>query len=431
MIRSGVGWFDNLDHQNTWTILNLMPPKSGSQQFNSSTTNAQLVNVIGADGNTYSIPTRRFTPGRPVLTLDDPFLANSGGLSGARPAVNVLHVPPDRKDGAVWKWSFDIQRELGFGTVMTIGYVGSKGTHVGSSVRNYNNALTPSQEDFSQSRRPFPQFYDAATPELGIQQLGIIRYLDSFGETFHHGLQFKLERRFADGLAGGLSYTFSKSHGDGENGGQEGAAFSNPFDRRGSRGLFRFDQTHNLVANFVWELPGKGLPGGLKHVLGGWQTNGILSLRSGFPFNVGLGGDPLNLGRGSEQRPDRIGDGRLDNPNRKRAFDVDAFQRVTCDRPDRPDLCHFGNGGYNTQRQLPGRQFDFSLYKKIPIREQMRVQFRVELFNATNSPYFGNPISASFSGTSAQDGNTRARAGEIRSLNTDMRTIQFGLKFSF
>ncbi|MBI1355575.1 MAG: hypothetical protein GC160_14625 [Acidobacteria bacterium] len=428
VLRSGAGWFDNLDHQNTWTILNLMPPKSGSLLFNSITDVAQRIPVVGADGQTYNVQTRTFRPGSPVLTLNDPFLQEQGGTAVSRP-VNLLYVPPDRKDGAVWKWSFDIQRQLPYKLVATIGYVGSKGTNAGNSISNFNNALPSSDTNFA-ARKPFQEFYDPATPELGVQALGNIRYLDSFGETFHHGLQVKLDRRFSNGFAGGVSYTFSKSHGDGENGGQEGASYSNPFDRVGSRGLYRFDQKHNFVANFVWEMPGKGLPGALKYVLGGWQSNGILSLRTGFPFNIGLGGDPLNLGMGGQQRPDRIADGRLEDPTRKLAYDPLAFQRVTCQIPDRQDLCRYGNAGYNIMRQLPGHTFDFSLYKNIPINERMRVQFRTELFNATNTPYFGNPNGLSYSSidTIVPDG---ARQGEIRSLQTDMRTIQFGLKFFF
>ncbi len=69
------------------------------------------------------------------------------------------------------------------------------------------------------------EFYDPATPELGVQTLAVIRYLDSFANTFHHGLQMKMDKRFSNGVAFGLAYTYSKSHGDGENGGQEGAQF--------------------------------------------------------------------------------------------------------------------------------------------------------------------------------------------------------------
>ncbi|MEQ9055400.1 MAG: hypothetical protein RLO38_11930, partial [Roseovarius confluentis] len=132
VLRTGAGWFDNLDHQNTWTILNLMPPKSGTELFNSVTDVAQRFPVTAVDGRTFNVLTRMYRPGSNPLTLEDPFLQNAGASGAVRP-VNLLMVPPDRKDGAVWKWSFDIQRELGFKTVATIGYVGSKGTHVSNS----------------------------------------------------------------------------------------------------------------------------------------------------------------------------------------------------------------------------------------------------------------------------------------------------------
>ena len=48
----------------------------------------------------------------------------------------------------------------------------------------------------------------------------------------------------------GIAYTYSKSHGDGEAGGQEGASFQDPRDRPGSRGIYSFDQTHRTVGEF-------------------------------------------------------------------------------------------------------------------------------------------------------------------------------------
>jgi hypothetical protein len=49
VLRVGAGWFDNINHQNTWTILNLMPPKSGSLLYNSVTDEVSVINVPGAD----------------------------------------------------------------------------------------------------------------------------------------------------------------------------------------------------------------------------------------------------------------------------------------------------------------------------------------------------------------------------------------------
>ena len=203
VIRSGAGMFDNINHLNTWTIFNLMPPKSGSLLFNSVTDVAQNIPVTGGAGQPVTLQMRIFRPGQPILTLNDPLRA------AARP-VALNYVPPDYKHGDVWKWSFDIQRELPFNAALTIGYVGSKGSHTGNSVGNYNQPL-PSPDTNVQARRPYQQFYDPAVPQNGVQTLSTIRYIDSYGENFHHGLQVKADRRFSRGLAFGFAYTSALS----------------------------------------------------------------------------------------------------------------------------------------------------------------------------------------------------------------------------
>ncbi len=430
VLRAGAGWFDNIMHLNNFTILNLNPPKSGSTQFDSVTNNAQNIGVTGADGNMYTVRTRQYRAGSPILSLNDPFLAQAGGGGTVRP-VNTLHVKPDYKDGDVWKWSFDIQQELRDDIVFQVGYVGTKGSHVANSNRNWNSP-DPSPDSDIQSRRPFPRFFDVASPEKGIQGLAVIRYLNSYGNNFYHGLQMKLDKRYKDGLVFGVAYTFSKTHGDGEAGGNEHQRAQDPRRDRGrARGRMRFDQRHNLVANFVWELPGQNMAGPLKHILGGWQSNGILSLRSGFPLEnriVANNGD-LNVSD-LTPRPDIIGDPRPSNPTRKLWYNPQAFQRVTCDIPSRQDLCHYGNFGYNVLDAAGQKNFDFGIYKNFEITENMKVQFRTEFFNAFNTPYFGQPNRLSYSSNDqiTPDGS---RDGEIRTLAGTMRIIQFGLKLFF
>jgi hypothetical protein len=323
----------------------------------------------------------------------------------------------------------DVQRELPGHIAFTAGYVGSKGSHVGNSVANWNSQ-EPNSDTNIQRNRPLQHFYDLAEPDKGLQALGVVRYLDSYANSFHHGLQAKLDKRYSNGLAFGVSYTFSKSHGDGEAGGQEGAQFQAPrTDRGDARGRYRFDQRHNFVANYVWEIPGANLAGPLEHLLGGWQTNGILSLRSGFPFTVlGNQGD-LNVGD-SNVRPDLIGEAQLSNPTRQRWFNPQAFSRNTCRIPERLDLCHIGSAGYNIL-DAPGQtNLDFSLYKNFQLGETTRLQFRSEFFNALNTPYFNEPRGISYSSPTqlTPDGT---RDGEIRSTRTSMRIIQFGLKLFF
>jgi hypothetical protein len=425
VIRTGAGLFDNINHLNTWTIFNLMPPKSGSLIYNSVTDVAQTIPVVGGSGQTVNLQTRRYRPGQPILTLNDPFL-QAAGVAAAPRATALNYVPPDYKHGSVWKWSFDIQRELAFNTALTVGYVGSKGSHSGNSIGNYNQP-SPSPDTNVQARRPYQQFYDPAVPSRGVQTLSTIRYIDSYGESFHHGLQVKVDRRFMRGIAAGLSYTWSKSHGDGENGGQEGVSFQNPLDRVGSRGRYRFDQTHNMVANFVWELPGRNLKGVAGAIIGGWQTNGILSLRTGFPFDLPQGGD---INTGGVVRPDLVGNPWLSNPSRAQMFNPQAFSRVTCNIPSRQDLCRFGSFGYQVLTAPGQRNLDFSMFKNFPFKERFNVQFRVEAINSTNTPYFGQPNGIGFTNNNQliPDGT---RMGEVRGLRTPMRIMQFGLKLAF
>jgi hypothetical protein len=303
--------------------------------------------------------------------------------------------------------------------------VGSKSSNIGDSITNWNSP-DPSPDSNFQARRPYQNFYDDGR----IQDLGGIRLIDSYGNAFYHGLQASLEKRYSSGLVLGASYTLSKAHGDGESNGNNDPGFPNPRDRRSGRGRFQFDQRHAGMFHFVYELPfGRNLRGAPGALLKGWQTNGILTLRSGFPFTVNQSGD-LNTG-GTPVRPDRIADGRLgDRATRARWFDTAAFQRVTCNIPSRPDLCHYGNSGKNIIDTPGQRNLDISLFKNFQIREQMRVQFRSEFFNATNTPYFGAPSGITFSSLNSitPDG---PRNGEIRSTRTPMRIIQFGLKFFF
>jgi hypothetical protein len=421
VVRFGGGWFANVEHMNNFAILQLAPPKAGSLEFNAVTDPAGSASVSYA-GQNYNLSTRRFRPGSPVLTLDNPFV---GGAT-VRPQ-NLLHIQPDHKSSDHWQWSFDIQRELPMNTAITVGYVGSKTTHVPNSIGNFN-AAPPSTDTNFQRRRPYQRFYDPLTSN-DVQDLGGIRYLDSFANGFYHGLQATVEKRYSKGLTFGLAYTFSKAHGDGPAGGNEEALYQDPNDRRGSRGRYFFDQTQNLVAHFVYELPfGAHLGGLAAGILKGWQVNGIVTLRSGFPFTVS-GGD-LNTGHGNI-RPDRVADGSLgDAATRRRWFDTGAFRRVSCNVPGRPDLCHFGSAGINFLDSPGQRNLDFSTHKNFALTEKIKLQFRAELFNATNTPYFSEPNGVTFNALDSvtPDG---PRDGEIRTLRAPMRIIQFGLKVLF
>ncbi len=415
VVRTGIGQYTSPQHFVQISTANLMPPLSGFQQYDAVTDP-----VAGSS-------TRRFRPGEPILTLDDPFNGKS-----ANPPVSVWRLEPDRRERDVWQWSFDIQRELPGSLSLTVGYVGSKTSHSANSYENFNGAL-PSADSNFQLRRPIQQFYDPSTPAKGIQTLGRIFAFDSYSNQHYHGLQTKLERRFSRGFTYGVSYTYSKANGDGEDGGNEGAQRQVALDRAGSRARTAFDLTHNAVVHFVYEIPfGKSLKGPAGMLLKGWQSNGIFSIRTGFPWTPTVGGNDLNTGGdGTPIRPDRLQDGRLaDTRTRALWYDPSAFQRVTCQNRNRPDLCHYGNSGRNIMDSPGQRNLDFSLFKNFAVTEAVKIQFRAEAFNVSNTPYFGQPTNLGF--VSANSVTPDApRVGEIRSLRAAMRVLQFGLKVSF
>jgi hypothetical protein len=155
-----------------------------------------------------------------------------------------------------------------------------------------------------------------------------------------------------------------------------------------------------------------------------------VSLKTGLPFTPSGGSD---LNTGSSARPDRIKDGRLDNPTRELWFDPTAFSRVTCNNAARPDLCHYGSAGGFILRRPGVKTLDLSLYKNWALKflgDQGRLQFRAETFNTLNTPQFGTPNNIGWS-TATSVTPDSSRMGEIRSLALPMRIIQFGLKIYY
>ena len=128
----------------------------------------------------------------------------------------------------------------------------------------------------------------------------------------------KLERRFSKGLGFLIAYTFSKLIGDvGRNiidfgtvgGAPQGSVSCGQdakFDRRSCRSIEPQDVTHQYVLSTVYELPfGRGSGGWVNHVIGGFQLNGILTLRSGLPLVV------RGANNRAADRPNLVGDPEL------------------------------------------------------------------------------------------------------------------------
>ncbi len=151
-------------------------------------------------------------------------------------------------------------------------------------------------------------------------------------------------------------------------------------------------------------------------VLGGWDTNTILTLQTGLPFTPVLNTSVSNSG-GS--RPDRLAKGTLDNPDPFKWFDT-SFNTAGA-AWGIPQQFTFGNSARNALYG-PGRvNLDWSVFKNFSIKEGMKVQFRTEMFNLFNTPQFDLPNTAI--------GNPAA--GRITATIGNNRQVQMALRFSF
>ena len=421
--RVAYGIFYNVHQLNNYTILNLNPPLSGSSNYNNSFAGGALTN-----------------PNSAYFSFANPF----GPLNPASPvAANVLNT--DNFQPQVHQWSLDLQRRLFGGMVLNVGYVGSKTLHLDQTVeRNTPDPAFNTATSSIQSRRPYPFINDSGV----LRPLTRLRFFDSGGNAWYQGLQLSLQRRFANGLSFTIAHTFSKSlmegYGRNESDGLNSNTYQNPQNRAAEKGRAGFDVTHNFVANFVYEIPTPQMfrKGFANAVFGGWQTNGIVTLRTGFPFAVTQGGITNTAGN-APVRPDRIADGSVANPTVNQWFNPNAFRLTSCINAALPETCHYGNSGTGILEGPGFKNVDFSLFKNFRITEKVKLQFRAEMYNLFNTPQFARPTTGLQTATNLLPTGTPGNViypsqanivrgpGAITSLVAPMRQIQFGLKLLF
>ena len=329
---------------------------------------------------------------------DIPLPAN--GIISPAPNQAFFHVPRDNPMSFVHSYNLTYQRELGWGTVWDVGYVGSLGRRI-----PYQRQLNAALPGAGAAGRPFSaQFGRTANVDLRANGLN----------NNYNSLQTNVAKRFSGGLSFTAAYTYSKSLGVGDDQG----GFIVQTDIRRNYGPTSYDRTHMFVSSHIFELPfGAGKPylqNGLgRYVLGGWQLNGIFRWVSGAPFTPVADATPCNC-PGNNNFADVIepveylggtGRGLL-------WFDKTSF---TAPGPNR-----FGNAGRNSVRGPGFVNYDLSLFRNFALAERARLEFRAEAYNLTNTPRWGNPVN---NVNNADFGQILTASGE--------RELQFALRFTF
>jgi hypothetical protein len=278
-------------------------------------------------------------------------------------------------------------------------------------------------------------------------QYAALSTFSTFAESDYHAGTVSVRQRFRDQLFLDFNYTFSKSF-DNASGLQnsdfyeDGAFVLNPLQPEAYRSVSDFDVRHIINASFLWELPvGRGRPflSGLSKLgealIGGWQLSGIFRWNSGFPadniFDAQQWATNWNVQSfGVRVRPIKSSPtkGGAAPPNLFRD-PVFAYQSFRNARP--------GETGDRNPLRLPGFvSLDFGLAKSfaLPWSESHRLQFRWEVFNATNTQRLGELLDTRQGlglDIDSHIGTPSPVFGNFIGIQGDPRVMQFALRYQF
>jgi hypothetical protein len=320
-------------------------------------------------------------------------------------------------------FSLGVQRDLGFGTILDVAYVGSLARHL-SWTRNLNSI--PFGRDFAAANQD-PTTGRPLTANLlrPIPGYADILSFENASSSNYHSLQVTANRRLGKRLTFGAAYTWSRAR---DFVSSDGSAVSTLVPiRQWNYGLADFDQTHALKINWLWSLPQSSWRNAAaKLALNDWQVSGIASFVSGRPTNVSLSTTtPIDITGSPTDGPrsNVTGDPILSSSDRtfSHAFRTEAFTL--------PAVGTYGNAGRAPLRSPGINNWDVAFFKTISFREKISVQLRAEMYNLFNHTQFSSfDTGARFDPATGQQVNPGF--GQYTAAR-DPRRMQLGARVSF
>ncbi|MBI4908481.1 MAG: TonB-dependent receptor [Acidobacteria bacterium] len=389
----------------------------------------------------------------PALSLSNPFpngldkpVGNTlAALTGIGKPMTIFD--PNATSTRVQQFSFDIQRELKAGWVMSVGYAGSRTSHLTWTTASLNfNQLDP--VDFSQGAAltqavANPFFGKGGSGVIGgatVARNQLLRPFPQFtsvnfnfsdrNQAQYDSMALRVQKSMSKGLSVLSAYTFSKNFdkagggpGNNLNSGNSGPQDIYSFTREW--GLSYLHSPHRWTNAITYELPfGKGksfgtsLPFVADMLIGGWSMNLVSTLQTGYPLQIYMNNNGNSALGTARQRPNASGlSPEMSGPVGQR---IDGWISKTAFTDAAPFT--LGNLTRTIALRGPGQSnWDVSVFKTVKVYEGFRAQFRAEALNSTNTPWFRGPNTAF--------GN--AAFGRITSQGNFPRMLQLGLRLFF
>ncbi len=392
----------------------------------------------------------RVSPVFAALTQNSPFTASVGGertldggpdgrpltigIGAASNGAPKFGFSPEAATPYALQFNFSVGQQLAKGTVIEVGYVGNRARQ--QLTHSDINQVLPQ----NQLTAAFAADANAVNALRPYRNYGSIYQFERNGRADYDSVQVLFRTRFSNSLSLQAAYTFSKSQADfGLNDSSGGSSAFAVLDRNNRELDFAesdINRPHIFVANAIYNFPKfNGYNSFVKAVAGGWEAATVIQISSGTSITPQINATGIEYLAGF----DTSGETPVPIYRNFQAGITGTGTGVANQRPLRvegsscsdtgSDVTRFISGGaftlsgYKVGQTIPRKttclgpptkNIDFSVYKNFTpswlkdsfLGEGARIQFRMEFYNAFNTPQFrGDSIPVLFYGGRVICGN--------------------------
>jgi len=384
--------------------------------------------------NEFANPPYLNVPTYTTVNFDNPAL---GQPAASLTAPVLVASPYNYHTPYVQQFSLDLQQQITPTLSLDVGYVGNLGRHLLGQIDL--NQVQPGA--FLQANvLPTGGKFTTSTIERPLNQIrpykgyNAINSVQTIFSSNYSSLQVQMKKRFAGKSLLDVNYTWSKALTNNQS--DRGTAPQNTYNIAGEYGRSALDRTNIITVNGVWELPWmKDQRGVIGHIVGGWETSGILAINSGLPLTVTMSGggtlpdgsianDSAGLGiigsSASSLRPNLVSNPNNANGGPQLKTRLNWFNKLAFTAP-LPGSYSVGNEHRGVVEGPGYNRIDLGVFRNFRLYENVNFQLRAEGFNMLNHTNWATV------GTSATTASTVSQVTATR----DPRIFQLAGKLTF